>query len=105
MARIENFEEVEIAMSDTLVEARDHGCATYLSPIIKSPNEVYQGSLLYLDMLDDLVTLYDKAHFFRTFLDDFKSRLDKLKARKIVAGDYRYWDLKPDYLRGEVIHI
>jgi hypothetical protein len=81
------------------------GIHSYFSPIFKTPEEVERGSLLFLDMLYDLVILYDRDSFLLNYLRGFKKRLDKLGARRIVRGEKWYWVLKPDYKRGETFEI
>jgi uncharacterized protein len=60
---------------------------------------------LFLDMIDDGRILYDPSGFWKSFLEDFRQRLGRLGARKIVEGDRWYWDLKPDYKIGETFEI
>ena len=105
MRRVEEFRAVKNALADRLDSLRQNGIFTTLAPIFKTPAEVRHGSLLFLDMIDDGKILYDRAGFWRTYLDDFFGRLKRLGARKIYKGDRWYWDLKPDYKPGEIFKI
>ncbi|SHM72720.1 HEPN domain-containing protein [Caldanaerovirga acetigignens] len=43
------------------------------------------GSLLFLDMIDDALILFDREGFFTRFLQEFSSKLKKMGAKKEVA--------------------
>jgi predicted nucleotidyltransferase len=60
LVRVREFEKIEEALEkDFRVLARE-GIHAYFSPIFKTPEEVEAGSLLFLDMLCDLIIVYDK---------------------------------------------
>jgi hypothetical protein len=56
-------------------------------------------------MIDDGQILYDHSGFWQDYVTALREKLSLLGARKIVQGDRWYWDLKPDYRRGEVFEI
>lgn len=62
--RIDQFSAVEERMSPVFSSLKEKGIHTTLSPVIKTPEEVLVGSLLFLDMINDAVLLYDKDDFF-----------------------------------------
>lgn len=103
--RTRDFDAVETAMSDVLAAVARRGCHTTISPVIKTPAEAAAGSLLFLDMIDDVRMLYDRDGFFRTHLDGFAVRLRRLGARRIHRDGTWHWDLKPDYRPGEVFEL
>lgn len=105
LARVTEFGPVETALAADLAAARAAGLHPELSPIFKTPVEVKQGSLLFLDMIDDARLLYDRDGFLQGALNRFKARLDRLGARRIWRGNAWYWDLKPDYEIGEVFEL
>ncbi|MBE3588872.1 MAG: nucleotidyltransferase domain-containing protein [Thermoanaerobacteraceae bacterium] len=76
-----------------------------LSPIIKEKNEVLQGSLLFLDLVDDVRICYDQGNFLARYLAGLKEKLQQLGAKRIYRGGAWYWVLKEDYRPGEVIEI
>lgn len=76
-----------------------------LSPVLKEKQEVLQGSLLFLDMVDDVKILYDRGNFLARYLVRLRERLQQLGARKTCRGGAWYWVLKKDYRQGEVIEI
>jgi predicted nucleotidyltransferase len=49
----------------------------FLSPIIKTKEEVLKGSPLFWDMLDSSIILYDKEGFFEKYLLKVKEKLEK----------------------------
>lgn len=103
--RVSEFSLIEDRLQKDLVRLRGTGVHTRLSSVIKSPDEILAGSALFLDMISDALILYDKERFFENYLKDFKKRLAKLGARRVILGDRWYWDLKPDYHVGEVFTI
>lgn len=73
-----------------------------LSPVLKTPAEVEQGSPLFLDLVEDARILHDEEGFLAGYLDGLRARLRVLGSRRIWRGDTWYWDLKPDIQPGEV---
>ena len=105
VARLRDFGAVEAVLSGVLAAVARRGCLTTISPIIKTPAEAASGSLLFLDMIDDLRLLYDRDGFFRNQLAGLAARLRHLGARRIRRDGTWHWDLKPDYRPGEVFEI
>lgn len=103
--RVSEFVAIESRLKKEVKELEGSGIHTWLSPVIKTPEEVLSGSLLFLDMIFDVLVLYDRNDFFKNFLHSFKERLQSLGAKRIVQGDRWYWDLKPDYRKGEIFEI
>jgi hypothetical protein len=94
-----------VALSPHLAELRAAGLSPEVLPIFKTPDEARQGSLLFLDMVEDARVLYDRGGFLQETLAKFKARLDRLGARRIWRGNAWFWDLKPDYQPGEVFEL
>lgn len=105
LVRVEEFSAVEEALERDIDKLRSQGIETYFSLIFKTPEEVKHGSLLFLDMLYELIILFDKKNFFSNYLKDFKKRLDEMGAKRIEEGERWYWVLKPDYKPGETFKI
>jgi len=103
--RVDEFGHVEKSLERSIRQLRQKGINTYLSPIFKTPEEVKKGSLLFLDMLYDIIFLYDKEQFFSNYLKDLRKKLNKLGAKRIERGKKWYWVLKPDYKQGETFEI
>jgi len=96
---------VEQALEPLLRQLAADGVHTRLSPIIRTPEEIEQGSPLLLDMIEDALILYDRDRFFARTLEALRERLAALGARRVWRGEQWYWDLKPDYRPGEVFEI
>jgi len=105
LRRMDEFRAMEEALAPVLTKIRATGWHVELSPVLKTPAEILQGSPLLLDMIDDARILYDRASFFRRALAQFQSRLKKLHARRIWRGNAWLWDLKPDYRIGQVFEL
>jgi predicted nucleotidyltransferase len=104
--RIREFESIEEKIEPFIKSLRQkEGINTYISAVIKSPEEVEKGSPLFLDMVEDARILLDKDHFFGKFLEKLEKRLKELGARRIWKGNAWYWDLKPDYKPGDIIEL
>ena len=99
IARVKEFSAIETTL-DMNIKGRIE-----LSPVFKTPEEIANGSPLFLDMVDDVRMLFDRDDFFKSVLKDLKERLQKLGARRIWQGNVWYWDLKPDYIQGDVFEI
>ncbi|MEE9225468.1 MAG: nucleotidyltransferase domain-containing protein [Bacteroidota bacterium] len=103
--RIDEFRTVERALERILGRARKNEVYCELSPVIKTPEEVNRGSLLFLDMLEDGKILYDRGGFLNRFFEKFRRRLQRLGAKRIWRGETWYWMLKEHYKPGEVFEI
>jgi predicted nucleotidyltransferase len=105
MRRVEEFEEVERRLQGPLASARRAGVETRLSPVFKTPREVQKRSPLLLDLVDDARILVDREGLLQGTLQELRKRLAELGAQRIWRGNAWYWDLKPDYRRGEVFEL
>jgi predicted nucleotidyltransferase len=105
MKRVREFEEVEKRLEPQLTELKKKGIDTRISAVIKTPEEATAGSPLFLDMVDDAKLLYDRGGFFAKRLAELRRKLDALGARRVWRGSAWYWDLKPDYKKGDVIEL
>jgi hypothetical protein len=81
------------------------GVSTYISVVIKSPEEAQMGSPLFLDMTEDARILFDEEGFFAAVLERLRKRLKELGARRVWKGNVWYWELKPDYKPGDVFEL
>jgi predicted nucleotidyltransferase len=99
IARVQEFATIETALAVTVKDRIE------LSPVFKTPEEIANGSPLFLDMVEDVRLLFDRDDFFHSALKKLKERLQRLGARRIWQGNVWYWDLKPDYKQGEIFEI
>ncbi len=63
VARVGDFAKSEADMGEMLRRLRSEGVTTELSPVLKTPSEVEEGSPLFLDMLEDARPLVDRDAF------------------------------------------
>ncbi len=106
MKRIREFDLIEEKIEPFLESLRkEEKINTYISPVIKSPEEAIKGSPIFLDMVEDARILYDRDNFFEKVLERLKNRLKELGAKRIWRGNAWYWDLKPDYRPGETFEL
>lgn len=105
LARMNEFEPVERALTGELAAARASGVHTLLAPVIKTPEEMHRGSFLHLDLTDQARILYDPQGILRAYLDDLAARLKAMGARRVYRGGGYYWLLKPDYRWGDRIEL
>ena len=106
MKRIREFGSVENKVEPFLKTLKQkEGINTYVSAIIKSPEEAEEGSPLFLDMVEDAKILFDRDGFFGAVLARLRMRLKELGAKRIWRGNAWYWGLKPDFKPGDVIEL
>ncbi len=105
MNRVQEFAVIEERLENFLRALKAGGIDTYLAPVFKTPEEVALGSPLFLDMIDDARILFDRNNFFQEYLQDLKSKLEELGARKVKYRGAWYWDLKPDFKKGDVVDL
>ena len=111
-----NLPRSQLARTDIVIEAEQRlfnamwkggapGDRPMIAAIMRTPEEAYRPVPLYLDMVDEAVLLFDRGGFFANVLSRLRDRLRTLGARRVVLGNVRYWDLKPDYSPGDVIEL
>ncbi len=103
--RIREFLQIEEKLEEHLRNLEKSGIYTYISPILKTPEEVKAGSLLFLDLVEDSKILYDRDNFFKNKLEELRDKLKKWGAKRIWLGNAWYWILKPDLKPGETIEL
>lgn len=104
-ARQLEFERVDRRVEPVLAQARRAGVHTFVSPVLKTPEELRAGSFLHLDLPDEARLLWDPSGALRRYLDDLRARLKAMGARRVGSGSGAYWILKPDYRWGDRIEL
>lgn len=103
-SRMEKLVYVEKELEEELRWLRKHGIYTTLSFYPLRREEVKRIPLLFLDLTEEAIILYDKERFLEATLLELKTWLLKHGVKKVtVDGKYWYWDLKPSYKFGEKI--
>jgi hypothetical protein len=105
--RMEKLYDMERqALKDELGWLRKHGIYTGLSFYPLKKKEALGLPILFLDLTEEAVILYDKNRFLETVLLGLKAKLLMQGVKKVVVNEgHWYWDLKPDYKYGEKIEI
>jgi len=82
------------------------GIYPLIDPIILTPEEASINHPFYLDMVEGSILVFDRGGFMKRKLEQLKEKLNRLKARKILLADGKwYWELKPEIRKGEVIEL
>jgi hypothetical protein len=104
-ARLASFDPVERKLATEISALAASGIKVELSPVLRTPEDLAIASPLLLDLTEDAVLLEDRGAVCAHALEDLRQRLRRLGSRRIWTGTSWYWDLKPDYRRGEIIRL
>jgi predicted nucleotidyltransferase len=104
-ARLETFAPVERGLAPESAALAQAGVQADLSPVLRMPEDLKTASPLLLDLTEDAVILEDRGRVLSAALDDLRQRLQRLGSRRVWTGTRWYWDLKPDYCRGEIFRL
>jgi hypothetical protein len=104
-ARLASFDPVERSLASEIAALAERGITVELSPVLRTPADLAIASPLLLDLTEDAVLLEDRGAVCARALEDLRQRLRRLGSRRIWTGTTWYWDLKPDYRRGEIIRL
>jgi len=104
-ARLTSFEPIEQSLTEAIGSLAAEGVTVEISPVLRTPEELAVATPLMLDLTEDASILTDRGGVLARALDDLRRRLRRLGARRIWEGSSWYWDLKPDYRRGEIIRL
>lgn len=104
-ARLATFDPAETNLAAEMRALAGAGITTELSPVLRSPEDLKTASPLLLDLTEDAVIMQDRGGALAAALEDLRRRLRRLGSRRVWMGTQWYWDLKPDYRRGEIFHL
>lgn len=104
-ARKDMLASADAALEPALAAAGAAGVGRRLARIVRTPEEAARTIPLYLDLIEDAVLLVDRDGFFGQVLERVRTSLRRLGARRVRRGTTWYWDLEPDFKRGDVIEI
>jgi predicted nucleotidyltransferase len=104
-ARSETFDPVERALAPDIAVLKQNGIDTEVSVVLRTPVDLQTASPLMLDLTEDAFIIEDQGGVLAAALEDLRQRLRRLGSRRIWRGTTWYWDLKPDYKRGEIIRL
>jgi predicted nucleotidyltransferase len=93
------------AFEADVAAAEARGVDVRLARIVRTPTEAARIVPLYLDMTEDAVLLVDRGGFFAGVLERLRASLRRHGAKRVRLGSTWYWDLKPDFVPGDVIDL
>ncbi len=99
------LEPARKVLTPALEELWNQDIYTDFVEIIRTREEALRFHLVYLDMTQEAVLLYDREGFMEKVLERLRKRLKDLGAQRKRLGRIWYWDLKPDIRPGEVIDL
>jgi len=102
MARVKEFEPVEQALATLLRELEGRGVRTDLSPVFRTSAELAYGGPIFLDMVSQVIILYDRGGVLSRHLSQLEETLRSTGARRIPYKGAWYWDLGPAQSDGHV---
>lgn len=97
----EFYENVEKNLEDKIKSYKNYGINTFISPLIRTKDEVLYGSPLYIDMLEGVKIFYDKENFFLNFLKSLREKIKKIGGEKKNG----YWIYKKKVDKKEGVEI
>lgn len=104
-ARLRTFDAVERHVATDLHDLAHRGVHTRLAPVLRTPDEARIATPLMLDLTEDAVMLVDRNGHLAAALAALRERLQRAGARRIWRGAQWYWDLEPDFRRGDIVRI
>ena len=104
-ARLATFDTVDRRLASAMDALRREGITVELSPILRTPEDLRTATPLMLDLTEDAIIRLDRGGVLAAALADLRERLRRSGARRIWTGPQWYWDLKPDYRRGEIFAL
>ncbi|MGC9019876.1 MAG: nucleotidyltransferase domain-containing protein [Candidatus Methanodesulfokora sp.] len=98
--RVELLFKIEKELKYELEWLRKHNIYTGFSFYPLKEEEALKKPLLFLDMVEDAIILYDKDRFLETILTEIKAEILRLGVKRVyIEKDSWYWDLKPYMLK------
>jgi predicted nucleotidyltransferase len=104
-ARRAVVEPVHQALLPELHELLHTGIYTDFIEVLRTPEEALHFHMLYLDMMLEAQLLHDRDSFMKERLAEVRRKAQELGSTRRQIGDAFYWDLKPDFVPGEVIAL
>lgn len=95
---LEFYKNIEIFVEDEIKKLKKYGIDTYISPIIKTKDEVFYGSPIFLEMTEKVKIIFDKDNFFKNYLKELEKKMKKYGTKKIND----HWVYKENINKEEV---
>jgi len=100
-SRIDSLSFVDREVQEEVRFLRERGHTTAVNVMPLRSEEAELGPVFLLDLAAGAKILLDEGEFLGGLLTKLRARLDLAGARRVETERGWYWDLKPDYKRGE----
>lgn len=97
----EFYENIEKRIEPYIEKLRNYEINTFLSPIIRTEEEIKLGSPLYIDMLSGIKIYFDRDNFFKKYLNSLGEKLKELGAEKKDT----HWVYKKEINKEEGVEV
>lgn len=104
-ARMAEFEQVDALVEPALAAAREAGVTTWVSPLVRTLDELDRSGFIVLDIACDGRVVHDVSGRVTAFLAAVRERLAARGAQRRSASGRMYWVLDPDVHPGEVVNL
>ncbi len=105
MPRIDAFTQYVEERERMAISCQGKTYPVRVSTVLKTPEEVQMGSLLFLDMTEQVSILFDREDFFTKYLERLREKMREWGTEKRYSGGGYYWLLKPNLKPGEKIDL
>ena len=100
-SRIDSLSYVDEMVKDEIRFLGEHGLRTMPTILPLRREEAERVPVLFLDLSVHAKILYDEGRLMTGILGKLRARLDLAGSVRVESGGGWYWDLKPDFKRGE----
>ncbi len=104
-SRIDWLSFVDSEVEDEIGFLKSQGFNTWLSFYPMTKTEAGRAPALFLDMTQDAKMVCDREQFLHGTLSTLGAKLVMKGAKRVRHDGGSYWDLAPDYRKGQVIQI
>jgi hypothetical protein len=102
-ARMAEFERVDALLEPTLAEARRAGITTWVSPLVRTLDELDRSGFIVFDIACDGRVVFDPTGRVGAYLGRVRERLAARGAQRRSASGRTYWVLEPGVRPGQVV--
>ena len=100
-SRIDSLSFVDEKVKDEVKFLAGHGYRTAPNLVPLREEEAERVPVLFLDLAFNAKALLDEGGFMSAILRRLRARLDLAGSRRVETARGWYWDLKPDYAKGD----
>lgn len=104
-ARMAEFERVDDLVEPALAEARESGITTWVSPLVRTLDELDRSGFLVFDIACDGRVVHDPSGRVAAYLAAVRERLAARGAQRRSASGRTYWVLDPGVRPGDVVTL